>query len=120
MHFVSAASALSASTVVLACPGSTGYLPNDGDIATQKQVVTKKIECSYVDPDTSVFTSEGCEQIGDVVFNDDGSAFVQCACTHLTEFAILLREADSADASSCNLAPSSVFGSIVFLIFAGM
>jgi hypothetical protein len=112
------ADALTASTVDVACPGSTSYLPNDGEIATQSQLVSKKIECSYVDPDTGVFTSKGCEQVGDVVINDDGFAFVKCACTHLTEFAILLRESDSADESSCNLAPSSVFGSIVFLIFA--
>jgi hypothetical protein len=36
----------------------------------------------------------------------------------LTEFAILLRETNSAAASECNAHPSDVFGSIVFLVFA--
>jgi hypothetical protein len=112
------AALLGASTVQLACPGASGYLPNDGEIDTLTQVVTKKIECSYVDADTGQFRSDGCEQVGDINFDASGDASVTCACTHLTEFAILLREAGSADESACNLSPSSVFGSIVFLVFA--
>jgi hypothetical protein len=107
---------LAPSTITTACPVS--YLPNEGVIASKNIVVEKDVECSFFDESKQRWSSDGCVVTDNNVTQADGSRAVRCECTHLTEFAILLREKGRDDATSCNISPASVFGSIIFLVFA--
>jgi hypothetical protein len=106
------------STLTQDCPVDSFYLPNSGDIASKQVVVEKEVECTFFDEETQQWSSDGCVVADDNVVQPDGSRAVRCECTHLTEFAILLRSKSSNDVTECNLAPASVFGSIIFLVFA--
>jgi hypothetical protein len=117
---LSADALLAPSTITAACPAETSYLPNDGNVASQELVIEKQVECSYWDEETEAWSTDGCVVADANVTMDDGRRAVRCECTHLTDFAILLREKNSQDATECNLAPGGVFGSIVFVIFAGL
>jgi hypothetical protein len=109
---------LAPSTIVSVCVGDSFYLPNGGDVVAKTVVIEKEVECSFFDETTQQWSSDGCVVADNNVTQADGSRAVRCECTHLTEFAILLREKNRDDATSCNLNPASVFGSIVFLVFA--
>jgi hypothetical protein len=109
---------LAPSTVVATCSADTSYLPNNGAVALQLITFEKEVECSYYDEDEGRWSSDGCVVADANVTMADGSKAVRCECTHLTEFAILLRSKNSQDTTSCNLSPSGVFGSIIFLVFA--
>jgi hypothetical protein len=109
---------LEPSTITEACGADSAYLPNGGDVVSKQVVVEKDVECTFFDEETQQWSSDGCVVAVDNVVQADGSRAVRCECTHLTEFAILLRAKNSQDATECNNAPASVFGSIVFLVFA--
>jgi hypothetical protein len=117
---LSANALLAPSTITAACSAETSYLPNDGVVESQELLVEKKVECSYWDEETLTWSTDGCVVADANVTLDDGRRFVRCECSHLTEFAILLREKNSQDATACNLAPGGVFGSIVFVVFASL
>eukprot|EP00808_Paulinella_micropora_P018395 g32538.t1 len=78
-------------------------------------------ECSFYRADTGVWSSEGCITVGDPILfpptqdYPNGRFKIMCKCTHLTEFAVLLRatSADPFSAPTCALSPS-------FLIFVGL
>jgi hypothetical protein len=109
---------LDASDVLSRCPDDSSYLPNSGAIANQTQQVNKEVQCSYWSDELKDWSTDGCVVADANVTTADGKQAVRCECTHLTEFAILLREANSLDKSSCNLSPAGVFGSMLFLVFA--
>jgi hypothetical protein len=109
---------LAPSTITTKCSVDSAYLPNGGDVVLKQVVVEKEVDCTFFDTATQQWSSDGCVVADDNVIQADGSRAVRCECTHLTEFAILLRAKNSEDATECNLAPASVFGSIIFLVFA--
>jgi hypothetical protein len=109
---------LAPSTITTKCADGLSYLPNDGVVESKNVVVEKEVECSFFDTATQQWSSDGCVVADYNVTQADGSRAIRCECTHLTEFAILLREKGRDDATSCNISPASVFGSILFLIFA--
>jgi hypothetical protein len=109
---------LAPSSIVSVCVGDSFYLPNGGDVVAKTVVIEKEMECSFFNETTQQWSSDGCVVADNNVTQADGSRAVRCECTHLTEFAILLREKGRGDATSCNISPASVFGSILFLVFA--
>ena len=109
---------LAPTTVVASCSADAEYLPNSGAIESQTVVVEKDIECSFFNEATQTWSSDGCVVADNNVTQADGTRAIRCECTHLTEFAIILREKNVNDATSCNIAPAGVFGNIMFLIFA--
>jgi hypothetical protein len=109
---------LGPSDIVTRCSVDSSYLPNDGAIVNQTQQLSKEVQCSYYSDELQDWITDGCVVADANVTTADGEQAVLCECTHLTEFAILLREKNSLDTSSCNLSPAGVFGSIVYLVFA--
>jgi hypothetical protein len=100
------------------CAADTNYLPSDSNIVTQLVQVEKEVECSYFDEGVQDWRSDGCVVADRNVTQADGSRAVRCECTHLTEFAILLRESARAGVTECNRSPNAVFGSVIFFVFA--
>jgi len=109
---------LAPTTLVASCNVDAEYLPNSGAIESQTVVVEKDIECSFFNEETQTWSSDGCVVADNNVTQADGTRAIRCECTHLTEFAIILREKNVNDATSCNIAPAGVFGNILFIIFA--
>jgi hypothetical protein len=112
------AALLAPTLLEVACPAATDYLPSNGIVSSQTQQVTTQAQCNYFDEDAQVWTDDGCVVADANVTLPSGKFGIRCECTHLTEFAILLRSVNNLDVTACNNNPASVFGSIVFLIFA--
>jgi hypothetical protein len=102
------------------CAADTNYLPSDSRVETQLVMVEKDVECSYFDEGVQDWRSDGCVVADRNVTQADGSRAVRCECTHLTEFAILLRESARTGVTECNQSPNAVFGSRLFLVFAAL
>lgn len=82
------------------------------DYATR--LCPRRATCSYYDPVNQIWSSEGCSLVTVSVSDDDGvSGVAKCQCNHMTEFAVLARDATSC--SQTTAAERAVYG--IFAIF---
>jgi hypothetical protein len=72
-------------------------------------------ECRFWDEVLEVFISDGCHVADSNFTSPNGQRSVKCQCNHLTEFAIVESITETRSGLKCG---RSVFGSIIFLIFA--
>jgi hypothetical protein len=95
---------------------SEGLDPERGCLKVDGIPPGKKVEisqCSFWDEKSEPpeWSTRGCKTGG--IFKYIGKTYIECACDHLTEFAILAYE---TAVGSCNDTRNSFFGNVLFLI----
>jgi hypothetical protein len=103
--------ALDPASVVKLCAQPTRYLPNDREVTSQQQQLTKTPVCSFWDTDTADWSSAGCKVVS-------VAADITCECPVLADFSIVVREETVTNVSACNLSADDVFGNLVYLFVA--